>query len=181
MPTDNRSKTCCFSGYRPEKMLIAATDDTHIPPQLYTPLLSAIDTAYAHGYSIFLSGMSRGFDLWAAQAVLIAAQKLPILLYAIQPFPIHTFSWELPWQRIHAEILSRADAVYSVCPQYSPESYFMRNRFLVEASSALICYFDGLSGGTQYTVQYAKHCQLKILNLADTQLSLALPPFAPLE
>ena len=43
---------------------------------------------------------------------------------------------------------------------------------MVAASSLLICYFDGRSGGTAQTVRMAEQSGLEIVNLAERQLHL---------
>ncbi len=42
-----------------------------------------------------------------------------------------------------------------------------RNRHLVDYSSACICYLNKSTGGTAYTVEYAKKRGLQIINLAE--------------
>ena len=75
---DQRGCTCCFSGYRIEKMPFSAHD-----PQAQTlcrALEQTIRRAAAQGYTRFLSGMSTGFDLWAAEAVLRVRADTPVSL-----------------------------------------------------------------------------------------------------
>ena len=66
---DLRPVTCCFSGYRIEKMPFR-NEDCPAALELFTALDAAIAEAAADGCTRFLSGMSTGFDLWAAEAVL---------------------------------------------------------------------------------------------------------------
>ena len=174
MPAVNRQQTCCFSGYRPEKMPFSADSAAvvDIPAVLREPLLRAALTAYHSGYTCFLSGMSRGFDLWAAQTVLHLRQRLPVQLYAIQPFPEQAAGWAEDWQHVHAEVKAAADACYTVSPAYEPQCFYLRNQFLVDASSHLICYYDGQTGGTKYTLACARKAGLSIENIADPQLTL---------
>ena len=48
---------------------------------------------------------------------------------------------------------------------------FKRNRHLVNHSSACICYLEKPTGGTAYTVNYARKCGLQIINLMENDLS----------
>ena len=43
---------------------------------------------------------------------------------------------------------------------------------MVDAASLLICFFDGQPGGTAQTVRMARQRGLRIVNLAERQLSL---------
>ena len=68
---DLRPVTCCFSGYRIEKMPFR-NEDCPAARELFAALDAAVAEAAADGCTRFLSGMSTGFDLWAAEAVLRA-------------------------------------------------------------------------------------------------------------
>ena len=76
---DLRPVTCCFSGYRIEKMPFR-NEDCPAARELFAALDAAVAEAAADGCTRFLSGMSTGFDLWAAEAVLRARAALPVQL-----------------------------------------------------------------------------------------------------
>ena len=82
---DLRPVTCCFSGYRIEKMPFR-NEDCPAARELFAALDAAVAEAAADGYTRFLSGMSTGFDLWAAEAVLRARAALPVQLLCAVPF-----------------------------------------------------------------------------------------------
>ena len=46
--------------------------------------------------------------------------------------------------------------------------YHERNRYMVDNSSKLICYYDGSGGGTGYTVEYVKKRSIQIVNLCTS-------------
>ena len=53
-----------------------------------------------------------------------------------------------------------------VSRQYTRGCMHERNRHLVDNSSVCVCYLNRESGGTAYTVDYAKKQGLEIINLA---------------
>ncbi|WP_346705512.1 SLOG family protein [uncultured Agathobaculum sp.] len=165
-----RDTTCCFSGYRVEKMPFA-TNDPRVDA-LTAALDRAIADAAAQGYTGFFSGMSTGFDLWAAEAVLRARETLPIQLFCAIPFDHQADHYPSEWKRRFNHCLLAADRVFALSRNYHAGCYAARNRFMVDASSLLICYFDGKPGGTAQTVRMAKQSGLRIVNLADGQLQL---------
>lgn len=169
MQTD-RATTCCFSGYRVEKMPFAANDPR--VDALTAALDRAIADAAAQGYTGFFSGMSTGFDLWAAEAVLRARETPPIQLFCAIPFDRQADRYSSEWKRRFNHCLLAADRVFVLSRDYYAGCYAARNRFMVDASSLLICYFDGKPGGTAQTVRMAKQNNLRIVNLADAQLQL---------
>lgn len=164
---------CCFSGYRPEKMPPNMQEGSPDFTQMMQSLRHAILRSAECGYTIFLSGMSRGFDLWAAEAVLDLQQSNPDLqLWALLAFHGMERYWEPEWQTRYTSVLRRARHTFSVCDRYEPGCYTRRDAELVRRSSRCICYFTGIPGGTEYTVQHARRSGLYIVNLADGQLSL---------
>ena len=167
-----RSMTCCFSGHRPEKFPFAVDDTSEALHALQTALEQAVRAAAHDGYRLFVTGMSRGFDLWAAQTVLRLREELSIKLLCAVPFDGQPNQWMPAWKALHTEILLRADLVHSLARDYTPDCFYVRNRFMVEGSSRLICWHSGASGGTQFTLQCAKRRGMEIVNLADRQLCL---------
>ena len=167
-----KSSICCFSGYRPEKMPPDLPEGSPAFAELLQRLRQYIPRASRAGYRHFLSGMSRGFDLWAAEAVLeLQEQGCAIDLWAAVAYPGMEQYWEPEWQQRYHAVLSHAAKVFPVSGKYARECYTLRDRFLVEQSSRCICFFDGTPGGTAYTVQYARRSGLAIDNLADQQVS----------
>ena len=53
-----------------------------------------------------------------------------------------------------------------VSRQYTRGCMHERNRHLVDNSSVCVCYLNRESGGTAYTVRYARERGLEIINLA---------------
>ena len=158
----------CFSGYRPEKFPFSLKDTTEYS-RLLCNINAAITEALELGYRTFLCGMGRGFDLLCAKAVLDIRKDAKydgIKLVAVLPFRGHWFSGE--WGKLHAKIRDSADL--EICTSengYSPGSYRLRNDYMVNNSSRLICYWSRTSGGTAYTVRMAKKCGLTIHNISS--------------
>ena len=64
-------------------------------------------------------------------------------------------------------ILNAADNVIYTSEVYTKGCMYKRNRRLVDDSSVCICWLKRLSGGTMYTVNYAKENGVKIINIVD--------------
>lgn len=166
------ASVCCFSGYRPEKMPSDMTEGSPAFMDMLHQLKLAVCDAADHGYRHFLSGMSRGFDIWAAEIVLdLARQGMNIDLWAAIAFPGMHQDWHADWRTRYDDVLAQARRIFPLYDRYTVDCYTARDRFLVEQSSLCICYFDGIEGGTQYTVNYARRKGLIIQNLADPQIS----------
>lgn len=166
-----KNNTACFTGYRAKKFpkpLIPYSDEYYM---LQSEVCESIEIAVNEGYSAFLCGMCDGFDLLSGDAVieLRGSYKscFDIRLIAVMPYPNYgNKSWG-EWKQIKLDILNCADYIVYIDKQSCRDSYYRRNRFMIDNSSRVICYYSGLSGGTSYTVNYAQKCDLKIVNIYD--------------
>lgn len=167
-----RSATCCFTGGRPQHVGFDIND--RIATEAVRRDLSlAIRNAAADGYTDFLCGMSRGFDLWAGEVVCSLMPELGIRLHAAIPFREQTNGWPKE-DLVHYEtILRQCTSTFVLSDHYFKGAYLMRNRFMVDNSSLVIAWNVGRrSGGTSYTCRYAEASNIRIVNLADIQMSL---------
>jgi len=67
---------------------------------------------------------------------------------------------------IYNQILDKADEVVYTSKQYHRGCMYARNRHLVKQSNICLCYSTRDTGGTAYTVNYARQKGLQIINLA---------------
>ena len=162
--------TACFSGHRPQKLYNLIKRGGISIDDLREKIRHEILKSISEGYKSFICGMAHGFDLICG-CLVVEIKTEPrfrdIRLMAALPFPEHGFS--SPWSVPHQLVLSNADRVEIVCPSFSKGAYLDRNQFMVDRSSLLICYFDGLPGGTEHTFKYAVEKHLNIINLASTK------------
>lgn len=168
----NHLQTCCFAGYRPEKVEGWELSDGSAPDNIKDSLNEAILRAYNSGYLVFVSGMSRGFDMWAAQEVIKLKNKYPLKLFCAIPFDNQCDYWNDMDKKQYKDILLNADIVYSLSDKYTPDCFHVRNRFMVNSSSRLICWFNGTAGGTEFTIKCAKRKGLEIDNIFENQLRI---------
>ncbi len=169
---DRKNITAAFSGYRPEKMrLCRASPEVCLEP--YPLIRETVAALYAAGYRRFLSGMARGFDLWAARTVIgMRSDGFPELhLTAAVPFRGQQDGYGRTDAALYGEILDAADSVETLSPFYDRDCFRRRNDWMTARASVLVCYYTGLGGGTRYTVEKARRSGLKIINLAE--------PYAP--
>ena len=154
---------CCFFRAPPEIPSVLPNGDA------FAAMMKAPWDAAKDGYRLFVTGMSRGFDLWAKTAPQWLRKELPVQLLCAVPFDTGRLDRGLAH---HTKVLLQADLVQSLSHKYTPDCYFVRNRFMVEGCNRLICWYDGRPGGTKFTVHCAKRRGLELVNLADRQLSL---------
>ena len=129
-------------------------------------LRSAVRSLYESGYRTFLTGMAIGFDIAAGECVADMRCELSELrLHCVVPFEGQQRSFGSGWRERFERLLRAADDVTVLAPNYTPYAYHIRNDFLVDNSSALIAYYDGTAGGTEYTLRRAVRAGSRIENL----------------
>lgn len=138
-------KTCAFTGHR------------DINEQLDAEFLTeCLQEFIDSGYDTFLSGMARGFDLIAADAVLKLKEKNGhIKLIACVPCPEQSKYYPSEEKEKYDRILPLCDGVETVSAHYYNGCMQRRDRFMVDNSSLLIAYSRTREGGTFYTLSYA--------------------------
>ena len=155
-----KEKSVCFSGHR----IIRKKDAENL--QVY--LDRAVNAYVRRGFDTFICGGAMGFDTVAAEAVLRKREDFPeVKLVLALPCRDQTSKWKKLDDIVkYKEILGQADEVVYTADFYTSGCMHARNRYMVDSSSACICYKYSERGGTAYTVGYAEKNGLEIINLA---------------
>lgn len=158
---EKRRHRCCFTGHRPEKL--------HASEQyIKSELKKAIRQAISDGFTVFISGMARGVDLWAAQLILeLREENSKIKLICTSPYESFEKRWPEAWQTLYASVLKQADHVQFIGNGYSPDIFQRRNEWMVNHSALVIAVYNGTPGGTRNTIEYAKRVDVeyKVIDL----------------
>ncbi len=155
----------CFTGHR----------DLGGQEQTLTPLLDQmIGALYRRGYRRFFSGGALGFDLLAAQRVLLFRETHPdVRLIMAIPCADQTAKWPDAECRRYERMLYHADETRVLAPHYYAGCMMVRNRHMVDRSSLCVCYLYKPKGGTMATVAYAASKGLTLLNLTFADVCAA--------
>lgn len=165
-----KEKTVCFTGHRPEKLPCYNSLNKGLLNMIRSMIYYHAYVAAQEGYEYFISGLARGVDLWAAEAVLELKNKFPdIKLVCAKPFPDHGNAFKGEELLTLGNILEQADEIICVSDHYSPGCYYTRNRFMVDNSSFIIGVVDNFKSGTGQTIEYAKKkgLRMKLINVED--------------
>ncbi len=154
-----REKTCCFTGHR------------QIPPSQYELLTIQLRRVLLHlienGYCFFGTGGALGFDTLAAQTVLsLKEEHSHIRLILVLPHRRQSQFWPKHDCDVYNEIKQKSDKIVYTSSNYTNSCMFKRNRHLVDASSVCVAYLVKDTGGTAYTVNYAKQQNVPLLYVA---------------
>ena len=121
------------------------------------------------GVATFLAGGALGFDTMAAQEVLrVRGERFPHLrLVLVLPYVGQESQWSQRDAAVYRALLRQADEVVYTAKAYTRGCLFLRNRYLVDHSAHCVCYLQRDTGGTAYTVRYARERGLVIHDLTQ--------------
>ena len=149
-PTMERSRCCAFTGHRPEKL---HGKEAFVVVELRKEIIAAI----ADGYTTFITGCSRGVDLWAADIVLeLQRSNKELHLVCAIPFPDFDDRWPVDWKKHIQLVKKKADYIQTLDQSYNPGVYQKRNEYMCDHASRIIAVCDGNPSGTQNTIDYAR-------------------------
>lgn len=157
--TDN---AVCFTGHRPEKLPGGGDITSPEFKRLLSVLYLAVSDSIKEGKTVFLCGMARGIDLYAAKIVLELRAKHPdIKLICCIPFEGQEKKYTAEEKYDYLIICNSADAVVYTSDSYSPDAFRKRNYFMVDNSSGIIGVVADYKSGTGQTIRYAKKKGIK--------------------
>ena len=152
-------KTACFSGHR----IISLEKLERVTQKT----AEAIQLLYASGVRTFKAGGALGYDTLAALTVLEFRKHHPDVRLVLELIsPDQANSWNKEDKSTFELIKMLSDEIRYAADEYTTAAIFKRNRNLVDECSHCVCYLTKSSGGTAYTVKYAKSLSLEIINTA---------------
>lgn len=162
----DRSKTCCFTGHRPENLPGGASRDSLGYMNMRSTAALHIYGLIKRGYTTFIIGMSRGFDLEMG-GLLLEDSRLAGSVRIVCAVPYMSQIREMKTARereLYKKLLEASDAAAVCSRKYFDGCYKTRNQFMVNSSSAIIGYMkspDFRSGALQ-TVNMARRAGLEM-------------------
>ncbi len=159
-----RDKTVCFTGHRD----IRNEDEEYIRSRIREQLQLLL----GKGFSSFVIGGARGFDMLAAEELLEMRQDgKNLYIISALPFPDWRAGW--PGRDVAREerILNQSDEIFYSGETHCRRLYLDRDRKMVDISSVCIAWCTRDNGGTAYTIRYALKQGLQVINLADWDIN----------
>lgn len=160
-----RASTCCFTGHRTEQLPDGGDPDSEGFKKMMELSEMYVRLLIRRGFDTFITGMSRGYDLIMAD-LLLGGNGLGDEVNVICALPYARQFKEMRTEedrRIYEKTLERSKAILLCSQEYFKGCYAVRNRLMVNCSSALIGYVssrDSRSGSSQ-TVNMASRAGLE--------------------
>ena len=171
---EDNFKKCCFTGYRPSKFPFPLDKNRKEYIEFENSVTAALLELFDDECYTFYSGGAMGFDIIAAEAVLDLRKVCPhpVKLICALPFKNQSDTYTDHWKSRYEAVLKSADQIIYTSEEYHRGCYSVRNRYMVDNSDYVLTWFDGASGGTKNTVDYALKKGKTVVNLCEDNISL---------
>lgn len=155
---ENREDTCCFTGHR---VIPAGKREG-----LRASIREVIGDLYELGVNRYITGGALGFDTYAALEIIEFKKLHPEVSLCLElPCRDQWKGWRAGEIAQYNEILARADEVSCFCETYEQGCMYARNRRMVDKSAYCVAYQTKPTGGSAYTVGYAKKQNIRVIRL----------------
>lgn len=159
-----KSTTCCFTGHRSQKLPWRFNELDERCLAMKANARKEILKAVENGYKTFISGMALGFDMICAEIVLeLRKEYKDIKLICALPCKDQYKVWHEDQQKRYKTLLKQANIVHYQYEKYQDGCMLERNDYMLNNSSMVIALFNGMPGGTKYTLDQAKEKGLRIV------------------
>lgn len=145
---------CALTGHRD----VSDTFDGNI-------LYDKLEELIRGGCDTFFCGMAKGFDLLALGCLVDLKKKYNIFVEACIPFEGQERGYPEGDRNSYRNLLERCDRKTVLFEEYQNGCYFARNRYMVDCADFVLAYCVKETGGTAYTVKYAKEKNILVVYL----------------
>lgn len=147
----DKKVTCAVTGHR---VLKNDFDDYK--------LVETFQNLIERGYTTFLIGMAKGFDMKCFETLLSLENK-NVEIIACVPCKNQAEGYSKKDKERYVYLIQQATKVIKLNDEYFNGCMQIRNRFMVDNASVLLAYMYAERGGTLYTVNYAKKKEKEII------------------
>lgn len=162
-------KSCAITGHRPTRFKFKYNENNTGCKRLKKRLRDQFVSLYDQGVRRFLVGGALGVDMWSGE-ILLDLKKQPefadIELIVVLPHPGHDARWDERSKKRMAFLLKNCTEHMTIGTDTGAESYYKRNRYLVDHADCLVAVYDNdrtVRSGTGMTVRYAEKQEKPIM------------------
>ncbi len=162
-------KTCAITGHRPTRFKFKYNEKHSGCKRLKKRLQEQFILLYEQGVRRFLVGGALGVDMWSGEILLRLKEQSEysgIELVVVLPHPGHDERWDQRSRTRMAFLVKHSTECITIGTDSSPESYYKRNRYLVDHADCLVAVYDNnrtVRSGTGMMVNYAKKKSLPVI------------------
>ena len=147
-----KGASCALTGHR----VLPDTFDRKL-------LFDELEGLIKEGCTSFFCGMAEGFDLLSLQFLVELKESYPIYIEACVPFKGQERTFSHPYRLLYTDLIKKCDRVTYLFENYKNGCFLVRDRYMVDCSDLLFAYCTRSSGGSAYTVRYAKSLKKQVI------------------
>jgi len=144
-------RTCALTGHRD-------LPDSFDRNALYDKLEELVKD----GCDTFLCGMAVGFDLTALECLVHLKRKYKLFLEACIPFGGQESRYSEQEKERYRALIQWCDKKTVLFKGYRNGCFLVRDRYMVDCADCVFAYCTRATGGTAYTINYAREKGLEI-------------------
>ncbi len=135
----------------------ALTGHRDLPPDFdKNALCYALEDLIKEGIGLFYCGMARGFDLSAFECLSVLKRKYPVEIEACIPYAGQERGFSAEEKRKYLRFVGECTRKTVLSDHYYAGCLLARNRYMVDRADVVFAFCKEKTGGTAYTVNYAK-------------------------
>lgn len=168
------TKTCTFTGHRPQKLQFGFDETDPRCIQLKQKMQKEITSLIEQdGINHFISGMAAGVDMFAAEIILDMKQTHPsVTLESAIPYENQPETWPEPLRDRYFDIAAHCDKESMLQTHYSLDCIDKLGQYMAEQSDLLVAVWDGTSSCTARTVDYARRLGKPVITIHPATLQI---------
>ena len=163
------SRTCCFTGHRPNKFLWGYNEDHPDCLEYKRKLKDIIVSLYNEGINWFIVGGAVGFDTWAAESIIdLKKEHKDIILEVAIPCRTQDSLWPKKSKERYKNIIDNSQTLTIISHEYTNFCMQQRNDYMLKKSSVVVAgYMEGVKGGTYSTIKKARLLDKRIIVVGE--------------
>lgn len=147
-----------------EGMTCALTGHRELPEGFdRSALYDALEALIREGCTTFCCGMARGFDLLALECLIDLKRRYHVRIQACIPHEGQERSFPRSERERYRSLLALCDEREVLAASYYAGCFLARNRYMAERADLVFAYCTRKTGGTAYTVRYARELGKKVV------------------
>jgi len=119
-------------------------------------LYNTLESLLLEGCDTFFCGMAEGFDLLSLGLLLELKDRYHFTVEACVPFRGQEKNFSPRNRELYFDYLQKCDKITVLSDTYKKGIFLARDRYMVDECDVVLAYLTKQSGGTYYTVNYAK-------------------------
>ncbi len=163
----DKKVTACLTGHRPKKLPWGYNENSGECLRFKDKLRELFLDMVNKGTKNFLVGMAQGFDMIGAEVLqkLRDEEGVDIKIIAVIPCLNQADIWGVSYKQKYNHLVNKCDDKVVLSDKYYAGCMMDRNKFMVDNSSIVLACFDGSSGGTGNTVNYARKNNVQVITI----------------